>query len=136
MFIEQADFNTSIFNEILSILTRNDGVTLDDLIGTAISEMTGFLSSRYKTDVIFSQTGSKRNKTLIMLCKDITLYHLHSKGNPNQIPDIRVKRYDDAKRTLREIRKGDFNIPDLPVIDTDETVQVKYGFNTKRENHY
>ena len=136
MFITKEDFESNIHTEILNALTRNQDTNLDENIAQAEDQMASYLASRYKTDEIFATTGTDRNRLLVMLCKDITLYHLHSKGNPNQMPDIRVKRYDDAIKTLKDIQKGNNNPPGLPKIETGKSSMVSYGFNERRTNHY
>lgn len=135
-FINKADFDDSIYNEIRDVLTRGDDSTLDSLALQAIDEVAGYLSARYDTAKIFAATGNSRNKTILMWCKDITLYHLHSRGNPSQIPDIRVKRYDDAIKSLKAVQKQELNLPDLPLLEDDTSNYIKYGFNDKRNNHY
>ncbi len=136
MFIDKPDFNSSIHSEIVDLITRSTDTTLEENVQQAIDEMAGYLSARYDTDAIFAATGDNRNKLLAMLCKDITLYHLHAVGNPNQMPDLRVKRYDDAINTLKRIQKGEVNPPGLPLIETETSAFVKYGFNDKRNNHF
>lgn len=136
MFIYKPDFNSSIYSEIVDLLTRSTDTTLEENVQQAIDEMAGYLSARYDVEAIFTTTGDNRNKLLTMLCKDITLYHLHSVGNPNQIPDLRVKRYDDAIATLKRIQKGEVNPPGLPSLETEKSTFVRWGFNKKRNNHF
>ena len=139
MFIEKADITkTGIHQEILDALTRNSDDSIEGVIAFSIDEMGGYLNSRYDVVNIFNKTGSNRNQTVLQKGIDIALYHIHVKGNPNIIPDIRVKRYDDAISWLEGVQKGSINPPGLPVKEDENGYSniMSFGSNPKRENHY
>lgn len=139
MFIEKTDITaTGIHGEILESLTRNTDQTVEDVIAFAIDEMGGYLSSRYDVTEIFNKTGSNRNGSIMQFCIDITLYHIHTKGNPNVIPDIRVKRYDDAIDWLKGVQRGTINPVGLPLKEDENGYSsiMSFGSNAKRTNHY
>lgn len=46
------------------------------------------------TDATKWTAGDNRNQQIVMYLIDITLYHLHSRINPRNIPDLRKERYD------------------------------------------
>lgn len=142
MFITKADITSAgIYEEILEALTREIGdttTTVDAINQITIDEVASYLSSRYDTPAIFALTGSARNEGLLMKCIDISLYHIHCRVNPNVIPDIRVKRYDDAILWLQGVQRGEINPVGLPLLtnpDGEEGTLI-YGSNTKRTNHY
>lgn len=57
-----------------------------------------------------------RKALLVQIFKDVTLYHIHSGISPHNIPDLRVKRYNDAIKTLTQIRDGEL-FTDWPLIE-------------------
>ena len=139
MFISKDDItNDGIHSEILDALTRYTDTTVDDLILVAVDETAGYLTSRYDVNTIFSQTGTNRNATLKQKVIDIALYHIHSRANPNVLPEIRMKRYDDAIDWLMGVQRGQIVPPGLPLLPSDsgEGGMITYGSNPKRKNHY
>lgn len=83
---------------------------------------------------VFAQ-GDNRNHQLVNICIDITLYHLHSRISPRNIPDLRVKRYDDALRWLRQISDGSLTA-DLPLIQPKSGNRIRWGGSIKQQNQY
>lgn len=134
-FLSKQDFDSRIYAEILDAITRNDDTIVDVMIDVAISEMKGYLSARYDTDAIFSQSGSNRHPVILEFAKDIALYHLHSIHDPAKIPEIRVDRYKRAIEWLKEVNAGHIN-PDLPLSQDQKKDYVAFGSNPKRQNHY
>ncbi len=75
--------------------------------------------------------GDTRHPYLLALCKDITLYHIHSNISPNNIPELRAKRYDAAIKWLTLV-SSDKLAADLPLINTDQALgAMRFGGNTK-----
>lgn len=140
MFITKDDFDSSIYNEILQALTRDDEnyKTLEDWILVSVEEMAGYLNARYDTSKIFAATGSARNASVLARAKHIVLYYVHSKGNPRNIPDIRVKLYDDTIEWLKSVRDGEIVPPGLPILEKEDggSQVLRFGGNTPRNNHY
>jgi hypothetical protein len=83
---------------------------------------------------VFAQ-GDNRNHQLVNICIDITLYHLHSRIAPRNIPDLRVKRYDDARKWLKRISTGDLTA-DLPQIQPQSGSRIRWGSAVKQQNNY
>lgn len=83
---------------------------------------------------VFAQ-GDNRNHQLVNICIDITLYHIHSRISPRNIPDLRVKRYDDALRWLRQISNGELTA-DLPLIQPKSGQRIRWGGSIKQQNSY
>ena len=75
------------------------------------------------TDTTKWTAGDNRNQQIVMYLIDITLYHLHSRINPRNIPDLRKERYDGNNPTqnggaiawLKRCGSGDVTA-DIPVI--------------------
>ena len=94
--------------------------------------MKSYLCSRYDTETVFNQTGEERNKTLVMYCKDIALYHFYSISTMMPIPEVRVNRYHKAIKWLEQVSEQKINPVGLP---ENGFSFVKGGGNEKRVNH-
>lgn len=85
--------------------------------------------SRYWT------AGDLRSQQLLAVTVDICLYHLHSRIAPRNIPELRVKRYDDAINWLRMSAEGSIT-PALPILEPKQGARIRYGGNVKAQNTY
>jgi len=99
--------------------------------GTAYALSTGTLP----TDTTKWTSGDNRNPQLVNYCIDVALYHVHSRIAPRNIPELRVKRYDDAIAWLKMAGRGDITA-DLPLIQPKSGGRIRYGGNTKNINQY
>jgi len=88
------------------------------------------------TNTAAFKVGDIRNQQLVNFCIDIALYHLHSRIAPRNIPELRVKRYDDAIEMLQQFAKGDKVTADLPKIQPASGMRVRYNSNVKQINSY
>ncbi|MDQ2718225.1 MAG: DUF1320 domain-containing protein [Bacteroidota bacterium] len=79
--------------------------------------------------------GDNRSQQLVTFLIDITLYHLHSRISPRNIPDLRIKRYDDAKSWLKAVGKGDVTA-NLPMLKPSQGSRIRYGGSIKQINFY
>jgi hypothetical protein len=79
--------------------------------------------------------GDNRDQQLVTYIIDIALYHVHSRIAPRNIPDLRVKRYDDAVKWLKMCAKGDVTA-EMPVIQPRSGGRVRFGGNVKQINSY
>jgi len=119
-FLTLTDYADQIKTDILTRLTEGDDNNRLRAETKAIAQATSRLATRYDTNAIFALTGDARNQELVMCLVDMTLYHLHSRLTPGQVPEDRDKRYADAMEWLKMVASGDYN-PDLPVVgDADE----------------
>lgn len=71
-----------------------------------------------------------RNKAIVRCCVDIAVYDLHSHISPGSIPELRVKRYDDAMAWLKKIMLGQIN-PGLPLLEGQDSGPFQLGSNNK-----
>lgn len=78
--------------------------------------------------------GDNRNQQIVLYLLDITLYHLHSRINPRNIPALRMHRYngDDpmdrggAIGWLKHVGSGDVTA-DLPNIAPQQGMSIRWG---------
>lgn len=64
-------------------------------------------ASTLPTDTLYFAKGDARSQQMIQTVTNITLYHMHSRIAPRNIPDIRVKNYDDSIKWLKMCLMGD-----------------------------
>jgi hypothetical protein len=76
-----------------------------------------------------------RDQQMVMYLVDITLYHLHSRIAPRNIPQLRMDRYDAAIEWLKMCAKGDVS-PGLPVLQPRQGSRVRYGSQIRNINSY
>ena len=131
-FLEKNDYRFSISLTVLDSLTGGDDLIIEEISAEAVEEMKSYLCSRYDVTPIFEYTGNDRNKSLVMYCKDIALYHFYSISTMMPIPEVRVNRYHKALKWLEYVSKQKINPVGLP--DNGNSF-VKSGGNGKRINH-
>ncbi len=119
IFLTKSDFGGQIKIHTLDRVVNNNDAILDQVELFAISEMEGFLRPRYDVAAIFAATGAARSPIIVMLAVDMLLYHLFSRLNPDQIPDIRTNRYESAIEYLTMVAGGKLS-PDLPPLVNEE----------------
>lgn len=86
------------------------------------------------TDTTKWTAGDNRNQQIVMYLIDITLYHLHSRINPRNVPDLRKERYDGnnpqqnggAVAWLKRCASGDVTA-DLPNIIPQQGMSIRYN---------
>lgn len=93
------------------------------------------VTATFPDDITIWTQGDNRNQLIVLYLVDITLYHLHARIQPNNVPDIRKIRYDgngdlekahSAIRWLRECGNGHINA-DLPNIDPQQGMSIRWG---------
>lgn len=131
-FLTPQDFKTLIKDKILDDVIQADETILDDMERMAIGEMASYLKRRFDTTAIFAATGEERNPVIILKLLDMVIYHLHSRINPRQIPDLRAERYENAIKWLQDVSK-DLIDPDLPTIEQPEGGIISYGSEPQRK---
>jgi hypothetical protein len=135
-----------------------DDVWYNDVVYTCIAESlahlptdTGYWTAGatysfdgfYPENTTYWTKGDNRNQLIVTYLIDITLYHLHSRINPRNIPELRYVRYDggNALQTggaigwLKKVSSGDVTA-ELPVIIPEQGVSIRYGSVTKNTNTY
>jgi phage gp36-like protein len=79
--------------------------------------------------------GDNRNAQMVNYMIDIVLYHIHSRIAPKNIPDLRVKRYDDAISWLKNCAKGDWITASLPLIQPKQGMRARWGSRLPKQNN-
>lgn len=79
--------------------------------------------------------GDNRSHSLVMYVVDITLYHLHARISPRNIPELRASRYDAAKKWLEDAAHGIIT-PSLPQNQPQTGSRIQWGGKTPLESTY
>jgi hypothetical protein len=89
----------------------------------------------YPTDTSKWTLGDNRNAQVVNYMVDIVLYHIHSRIAPKNIPDLRVKRYDDAISWLKNCAKGDWITASIPLIQPKQGMRSRWGSRIPKQNN-
>jgi len=136
-FLTTNDLLTAIYPEQLDAITREDDTFPQFALDAAEEEMKGFLSPKYLVSTIFAKTGTERNKLVVLLCRDMAVWHLINLSNPGIDFESKKARYERAVRWCEQIQSGKVNPPDLELNDDDVTNnEILMSSNDKRTNHY
>jgi len=99
--------------------------------GTAYSVPVGTLP----TNTTYWTLGDNRCQQLVQLVTDISLYHLHSRISPVNIPELRSNRYRAAIDLLKMASEGDITF-DLAQLQPRQGNRIRFGSNIKNINSY
>lgn len=80
--------------------------------------------------------GDNRNPQLVNYCIDVALYTAHSRIAPRNIPELRVKRYDDVIKWLQNAAQGKTITAALPLIQPKQGGRIRFGGQVKQKNNY
>lgn len=130
------DYKAQVKNETIMAVVRNDQTAIDLAETYAVSEMAGYVGTRYDSTAIFEATGTDRYPLLVMFGVDITLYHLFSSIPKLKVPDDVRDRYNRAIEWLQDLSDGKVAPPELPIKtdpDTGEDLNanMRWGSNDK-----
>lgn len=138
-FLTQEELKTHIRQEHAELLSRGDDTIVEAAIDGAIEEAWGELVNLYDVETIFSQEGKDRNSLLLIMVKDIAVYHFVKLTNATGYFEYRMEIYKRAVQWLKDAGRGDTS-PRLPR-KTDENGEAKAGLiysssNPKRTQHF
>lgn len=148
---EQEYINTTAY-------VLGDLVWYDDIVYTAKSGTTGNLptdtsfwtagatysfSGAYPDDSTKWINGDNRNQQIVMYLIDITLYHLHARINPRNVPELRMIRYDGNNPTqnggaigwLKKVSTGDVTA-DIENLIPESGISIQWDSNPQNDNLY
>jgi hypothetical protein len=86
-------------------------------------------------DTNYWTLGDNRNQQLVNYLIDIVLYHILSRIAPMNIPDLRVKRYDNAIYWLKQCATGEFITSGLQVIQPKQGQRIRTGSRLPKQNN-
>lgn len=86
-------------------------------------------------DVNYWTLGDNRNQQLVNYLIDIVIYHIISRIAPMNIPDLRLKRYDNAIYWLKQCATGQFITSGLQVIQPKQGQRIRTGSRLPKQNN-
>lgn len=92
------------------------------------------ITGEVPTNTTYWTAGDNRNQQIVLFLLDITLYHLYSRINPRNVPDLRKERYNGngpndvggAIGWLKSVAKGNV-MADLPVYTPQQGMSMRSG---------
>jgi len=77
-------------------------------------------------DTTYWKVWDNRHPLLVMYLCDIAIYHILPRLDGRQIPEIRIKRYQEAKSWLKNISQGRITDPGLPQTEEPRTGSITF----------
>jgi phage gp36-like protein len=128
----QVWYNDSVYTAVVD----NIGVTPDSSIATWGAGVSySVVAGTKPTNTTYFTRGDNRNQQIVLYMVDICLYHLHSRINPRNIPQLRGLRYEEAIKWLNMVASGTVTA-DLREINPEQGVSIRWGSSTRNENKY
>lgn len=100
-------------------------------VGTSYS-----VTNELPSNATYFELVDSRSQKLVMCCVDITLYHLHARISPRNIPQLRADRRDEAISWVKMASKGESITLNAPMIKPEQGSRIRWGSNSKLENYY
>jgi len=128
----------------ICIQAAHNNIPTDTAYWTAIGKNNALYTciqaaqGQYPNNATYFEQRDDRNHLLMRLIANITLYELHSRINPRNIPTFRIERRDDAIKYLTKVADPRNNIEiDLPLVDHGEQkgLDISYGSSELTNNH-
>jgi Protein of unknown function (DUF1320) len=135
-FITYNDYQARLSQRILSLLTDNDNLILDNAEIEAAGIITDRLADKFDLNAEFVKTGSGRNATLLRWMKSLSLYFVYARVPDEEVPERIIKDYDDTRTELEKIQGGKLGCSLKRLTDSEgETItRFRMGSNTPRSH--
>ncbi len=133
-YITKTDLETSIEQALLEALDfSSDDSVITTACAQAISQLWSYLQDKYNiTDELAKTTG--RDDLVLMIARDLAIYHIWTYVDPASIPHARVARYTAAMDFLKAAQLGTASLNIGPATTTYSPIAG--GSNDKRVSHY
>jgi len=135
VYLEQSDIDLSMLAANLQQVISGDTTILDTAESYALDEVRSYLSGRYDVNTEFALGGDARRKDLVRRISAITIYLIHQRLTPRQIPETRAIDYKLALEWLGKVNDGKLNLQ-IAKINPSQTVPITWGSNPKTSNFY
>jgi hypothetical protein len=100
------------------------GVAFSVAVNTAIDNVT------------YWEQNDPRSRQVVKCVVDIALYYVHDRIAPRNVPDLRIKNYDDSIKKLKKFAEGDTTNIKMPLIQPASGRRIRFGGNVKHNNSY
>jgi|SRR5690554_33906 len=121
--------------DVVGDLNLEGWALLQDLEGDAIDEMKAYLAVRYDAEKCLDELENTSIGVLKRKLVDMILYDAFALIVPNNIPDLRTTRRDQAIEYLEKIADGFIN-PAFPTNEEDPTTPLRFGSELPKSQNY
>ena len=122
--------------QITQLVGISGGTQIDLANEMALAEVKSYLVQKYDMPLEYSQTGTSRSLQVVMAVVDISLYILHSRIAPTNIPELRQKRYEQTIAWLKNCAKGMVTPALTPIDITTTGSKFRFGSYPQQPNNY
>lgn len=105
-FLVDSDFSSFVSSDMLTAITTDQPVKMDECEKMAKGYINGYMTSRFDIAAELAKTGADRNDTLIRWMLSLSVYFLFNSLPDTEIPDRITKNYDDACKEITEVSSG------------------------------
>lgn len=142
-FITEDDIRVALKEKHELQIADGDSAIYASAEQAALSRMKSALDrANYDVQYIFSRTGTQRDAYLVTLCVDITIYFVMKRLPQRQLPEQRIKAYDEAINYLERLADGKESLIQPKKTVTDELgntysqSRIRSGSSKKRNHRY
>lgn len=139
-YIDENDLASVIqerfLDESIANIAQNNDI-LNNIESKAIDYAISYISTRYNTDVIFSEETPLRSPILCQIIAQIVVFRAVRRNPARKVPDDYVNMFNDATRQLERIQTGAMKLVGMPLItdDAGNTTPLMWG-NSTNQNYY
>lgn len=145
IYLTTDDLQAIITDQDLNDITDGNDALIDTMELEAIGEITGYLNIRYNSAQCFDRNmieavpdvhdAYSAIPTVLAKLADMTVYKLHKRIMPDNIPKLRLDAYDNAINWLEKVAAG-YIAPELPLKETEPSGPLRYGNSSTTQNPY
>ena len=134
-YLTKSDLETSIEQALLESIdfSSNDSVTTT-ACSQALAQLRAFLSEKYNIAAELLNTGATRDDMVLMIARDLAIYHIWTYVDAASIPHAMVERYKAALDFLKAAQLGTASVNIAAA--TIAYSPIAGGSNDKRISHY
>jgi phage gp36-like protein len=133
-YISKTDLEKHIEETLLNALDfSGDDSVITVACSQASSQLLAYLKGKYNIAAELEKSDDARDEMLVMIAKDLAIYHIWTFCDPSSIPSARRERYTAAVDFLKSAQSGSVTV-NIPVNEIFSPIEG--GSNTKRINHY
>ena len=129
-YIDRTDISKVIGEPQLQQLEKYVPTLIGDIAPLGESYITNHVSDLYDLSIEFAKVGDAREPQVKMIAVAVVAYYAFQQVASDQIPDIRVKAYDDAVMMLEKAAKGKIYFKNLTRTTPDEGRSIRFGGET------
>jgi hypothetical protein len=124
------------------IVTDNDGYVYTAIAASTNQKLTltaywSAMVNVLTTDTDYWTVGDNRYPMFVELAMDMTLYNLHARINPRNIPELRIERNREALDQLDRWASGTDTAEVLNINTTDsEGFSIRYGNSLDKQDNF